>query len=35
MFAEAFIEVYKDDTMLATTSIWEEIRTYRNKLKNP
>jgi hypothetical protein len=26
-------EVYKDDTMLATTFIWEAIRTDRNKLK--
>jgi hypothetical protein len=26
-------EVYKDDTMLATTSKWEATITYRNKLK--
>jgi hypothetical protein len=31
---EAVIEeVYKDETMLATTTIWETIRTNRNKLK--
>jgi hypothetical protein len=26
-------EVYKDDTMLATTARWAAIRTDRNKLK--
>jgi hypothetical protein len=31
---EAVIEeVYKDDTMLATTARWATIKTYRNKLK--
>ena len=34
MFAKVVIEeVYKDDTMLATTARWEAIRTDRNKLK--
>jgi hypothetical protein len=26
-------EVYKDETILATTSRWESIRTVKNKLK--
>jgi hypothetical protein len=34
MFVEVVIEeVYKDDTMLATTARWAAIRTDRNKLK--